>query len=174
MLFRVAARATDDEIAPVILSVGEDEEISIKDVATSIARHIGYEGGLEARPPPFGLLTPTQSPPPPPKTEEIADSAAILFSFIFSPQFDATKADGQHRKPASNVKLLKLINKEGEQEFKFTPFDEAMGESVKWFLDNYECVSLPLSLGPSDLVLMLTLLLTSRRTARTGNPAESK
>ena len=29
-----------------------DEEISIKDVATAIAKHIGYSGGLEVRLPP--------------------------------------------------------------------------------------------------------------------------
>lgn len=43
---------SDEEIDPVILSVGEDEEISIKDVATAIAKHIGYSGGLEVRLPP--------------------------------------------------------------------------------------------------------------------------
>lgn len=44
-----SSRPPDDEIDPVILSVGEDEEISIKDVATAIAKHIGYSGGLEVR-----------------------------------------------------------------------------------------------------------------------------
>lgn len=58
------------------------------------------------------------------------------------PQFDTSKSDGQFRKPASNEKLLKLINsKSGEEPFKFTPFEEAMEESVKWFTDNYEWVS---------------------------------
>ncbi|KAH7101203.1 epimerase-domain-containing protein [Auriculariales sp. MPI-PUGE-AT-0066] len=83
-----------DEIDPVILSVGEDEEISIKEVADAIVKAVGFQGDY---------------------------------------QFDSTKADGQFRKPASNQKLLGLIG-----EFKFTPFDQAMQETVSWFLQNYE------------------------------------
>jgi GDP-L-fucose synthase len=48
-------------------------------------------------------------------------------------QFDATRADGQFRKPASNAKLLSLIG-----DFQFTPFDQALDETVKWFLQNYD------------------------------------
>ena len=68
------------------------------------------------------------------------------------PCLDATKADGQFRKPASNKKLLGLIKGTG---FQFTPFEqgespfmmrrgresdryEALGETVQWFLQNYE------------------------------------
>jgi GDP-L-fucose synthase len=46
--------------------------------------------------------------------------------------FDTTKADGQYKKTASNAKLRKYL-----PEFKFTPFKEAMRESVQWFVDNY-------------------------------------
>ncbi|KZW00358.1 NAD(P)-binding protein [Exidia glandulosa HHB12029] len=83
-----------NEIDPVILSVGEDEEISIKEVADSIVKAVGFEGEYT---------------------------------------FDTSKADGQFRKPASNKKLLSLIG-----EFKFTPFDQAMDETVAWFLQNYD------------------------------------
>jgi GDP-L-fucose synthase len=33
-----------DEIDPIILSVGEDEEISIKQVADSIVKAVGFQG----------------------------------------------------------------------------------------------------------------------------------
>jgi len=47
-------------------------------------------------------------------------------------QFDTTRADGQFRKPASNKKLLSLTGG-----FQFTPFEEALDYTVKWFLANY-------------------------------------
>lgn len=40
-------------------------------------------------------------------------------------QLDTSKADGQYRKPASNVKLLNLMTEGGG--FEFTPFEQ--GES---------------------------------------------
>ncbi|KAG9226654.1 hypothetical protein CCMSSC00406_0006121 [Pleurotus cornucopiae] len=82
-----------DDVEPVILSVGEDEEVSIKDVADAIVKAVEFKG-------------------------EYA--------------FDTTRADGQFRKPASNKKLLELMGG-----FEFTPFDQALEASVKWFLDNY-------------------------------------
>ena len=42
-------------------------------------------------------------------------------------------ADGQHKKTASNAKLRQYL-----PGFKFTPFNEAIKESVQWFVDNYE------------------------------------
>ncbi|KAF5392714.1 hypothetical protein D9757_000830 [Collybiopsis confluens] len=74
-------------------AVGEDEEVTIKEVADAIVKAVGFEGSYS---------------------------------------FDTSRADGQYRKPASNKKLLSLIG-----DFKFTPFDEALAESAKWFLDNY-------------------------------------
>jgi len=83
-----------DDVEPVILSVGEDEEVSIKEVADAIVKAVGFQGSYT---------------------------------------FDTSRADGQYRKPASNKKLLSLIG-----DFKFTPFEEALDESVKWFLENYD------------------------------------
>ncbi|KAF9511456.1 hypothetical protein BS47DRAFT_1383446 [Hydnum rufescens UP504] len=82
-----------NEIEPIILSVGENEEISIKEVADSIVKAVGFQGDYK---------------------------------------FDTSRSDGQFRKPASNAKLLRLIGN-----FEFTPFDKALDETVKWFLDNY-------------------------------------
>jgi GDP-L-fucose synthase len=48
-------------------------------------------------------------------------------------KFDTTKADGQYKKTASNAKLRKYL-----PDFKFTPFNQAMEESVTWFLENAE------------------------------------
>jgi GDP-L-fucose synthase len=83
-----------NEIDPVILSVGENEEISIKQVADAIVKAIGFEGDYK---------------------------------------FDTSRADGQFRKPASNVKLLNLIG-----DFKFTPFELALEETASWFVQNYD------------------------------------
>lgn len=82
------------EIDPIILSVGEKEEVSIKQVADAIVKAVGFEGEYS---------------------------------------FDTSKADGQFKKTASNEKLMKYI-----PEFEFTPFETALDESVKWFLDNYD------------------------------------
>ncbi|KAJ7764569.1 hypothetical protein DFH07DRAFT_811664 [Mycena maculata] len=83
-----------DDVEPIILSVGEDEEVSIKQVTDAIVKAVGFEGDYS---------------------------------------FDTTRADGQFRKPASNKKLLDRIGG-----FQFTPFEEALDISVKWFIDNYD------------------------------------
>ncbi|PSR75773.1 hypothetical protein EW026_g760 [Hermanssonia centrifuga] len=83
-----------DDVEPVILSVGEDEEISIKEVTDAIVKAMDFKGEYS---------------------------------------FDTTRADGQFRKPASNKKLLNLMGG-----FEFTPFDKALDESVKWFVQNYD------------------------------------
>jgi len=82
-----------DDVEPVILSVGEEEEVSIKEVADAIVKAVGFKGDYS---------------------------------------FDTARADGQFRKPASNKKLLTLMGG-----FQFTPFEEALDLTVKWFLDNY-------------------------------------
>ncbi|KAF9523795.1 NAD dependent epimerase/dehydratase family-domain-containing protein [Crepidotus variabilis] len=88
-----------DDVEPVILSVGEEEEVSIKSVADKIVKTVGFQGEYK---------------------------------------FDSTKADGQFRKPASNKRLLTLMSQnKNEQQFKFTPFDEALEYTVKWFVENY-------------------------------------
>ncbi|KAJ7507171.1 hypothetical protein B0H11DRAFT_1970567 [Mycena galericulata] len=83
-----------DDVEPIILSVGEDEEVSIKEVTDAIVKAVGFEGHYS---------------------------------------FDTTLADGQFRKPASNKKLLNLVGG-----FQFTPFEQALDISVKWFVENYD------------------------------------
>lgn len=82
-----------DNVEPIILSVDEAAEVSIRQVAESIARAFDFKGRID---------------------------------------FDTTKADGQHKKTASNQKLRQLY-----PDFKFTDFDKAVKDSVKWFIDNY-------------------------------------
>ncbi|KAL0073654.1 hypothetical protein J3Q64DRAFT_1745390 [Phycomyces blakesleeanus] len=82
------------EIDPIILSVGEEDEVSIKDVADAIVKAIDFKGEYS---------------------------------------FDTSRADGQFKKTASNEKLRKYL-----PDFKFTPFDVAVKESVEWFVANYD------------------------------------
>ncbi|KAG2218293.1 hypothetical protein INT45_000975 [Circinella minor] len=82
------------EIDPIILSVGEKDEVSIKDVADAIVKAVDFQGEYS---------------------------------------FDTSRADGQYKKTASNEKLMKYL-----PDFEFTPFDQAVKESVEWFVENYE------------------------------------
>jgi len=84
------------EADPIILSVGEEDEISIGDVAKAVAKALDYKGEVV---------------------------------------FDTSKSDGQFKKTACNDKLKKYL-----PDFKFTPFDEAMDITAKWFMENYETV----------------------------------
>jgi GDP-L-fucose synthase len=83
-----------DEIDPIILSVGEEDEVTISDDVNAVLEASDY------------------------KDQVI---------------FNTDKADGQHKKTASNAKLRQYL-----PDFKFTPFNEAIKESVKWFVENYE------------------------------------
>jgi len=85
-----------DDASPLILSVGEEDEISIADAAKTIVETMGFKGKLI---------------------------------------FDTSKADGQYKKTASNKKLITL-----NPSFKFTPFKQALKETVDWFVANYETV----------------------------------
>ncbi|GFZ50674.1 hypothetical protein JCM24511_08432 [Saitozyma sp. JCM 24511] len=88
-----------EDIDPVILSVPEEQEISIKDVADAIVQATGFKGEVV---------------------------------------YDSSRADGQFRKPASNAKLVKLMKESGSEPFEFTPFQQALKESVEWFVENYD------------------------------------
>lgn len=83
-----------DEVDPIILSVGEEEEVSIKEAAESIIRAFNFTGEVV---------------------------------------YDTSKSDGQFKKTASNAKLRKFL-----PDFKFTPLDVAIKETVNWFVENYD------------------------------------
>jgi GDP-L-fucose synthase len=79
---------------PITLSVGEEEEVSIKDVALAVAKAAKFEGEIV---------------------------------------FDTSKADGQFKKTASNMKLRKY-----RPDYEFTSMPDGIQKSVDWFVDNYE------------------------------------
>uniref|UniRef100_A0A1B0EY27 NAD-dependent epimerase/dehydratase domain-containing protein n=1 Tax=Phlebotomus papatasi TaxID=29031 RepID=A0A1B0EY27_PHLPP len=83
-----------DSVKPLILSVDEEDEVSISQVAESITKAFEFQGKIE---------------------------------------FDTSKADGQFKKTASNKKLRSLV-----PDFKFTPFSEAIKDTVTWYKANYE------------------------------------
>jgi len=83
-----------DEVSPIILSVGEEDEVSIKEVYDMVAEAMDFKGKIIS---------------------------------------DATKADGQYKKTASNKKLRTYL-----PEYKFKPIKEGIKESVDWFVANYE------------------------------------
>lgn len=83
-----------DEIDPIILSVDESAEVSIKQLAEEIAKAFDFNGEIV---------------------------------------FDTTKADGQFKKTASNAKLRKYL-----PDYKFTPFKDAIKETVDWYIKNHD------------------------------------
>lgn len=82
------------EIEPIILSVSEEDEVSIKEAAEAVLKAADFKGNVI---------------------------------------FDTSKSDGQFKKTASNEKLRSYL-----PDFKFTPFDKAIKETVEWFETNYE------------------------------------
>jgi len=83
-----------DEPSPIILSVDEKDEITIKQLVEYIVAAMEFKGEVV---------------------------------------FDSTKADGQYKKTASNDKLRRL-----NPDFKFTPIQQGIKESVDWFVQNYD------------------------------------
>jgi GDP-L-fucose synthase len=65
--------------------------------------------------------------------KEVAEMIAEAMDFKGKVVCDTTKADGQHKKTASNKKLRTF-----RPEYKFTPIKEGIKESVDWFVANYE------------------------------------
>jgi GDP-L-fucose synthase len=64
---------------------------------------------------------------------EVVELLVDAFNFKGAVRFDTTKPNGQHRKPSDNSKLKSYL-----PDFKFTPIEEGLKETVKWFIDNYE------------------------------------
>ncbi|KAH9090099.1 hypothetical protein Ae201684P_014852 [Aphanomyces euteiches] len=61
----------------------------------------------------------------------VAKAIASAMDFQGELIFDTTQPDGQFKKTASNAKLRQLL-----PDFAFTPFEQGIHETVKWFLDN--------------------------------------
>ena len=73
----------------------------------------------------------------PPSSEisikQVAERITKAIGYDAEITWDKSGADGQFKKTASNDKLVKLL-----PDFEFTPFEEALDTSVKWFMDNYD------------------------------------
>jgi GDP-L-fucose synthase len=56
-----------------------------------------------------------------------------LMNFKGDVIFDSSKPDGQFRKPSDNSKIKHYL-----PDFKFTPIEDGIKETVNWFIKNYE------------------------------------
>ncbi|XP_033335272.1 GDP-L-fucose synthase-like protein [Megalopta genalis] len=63
----------------------------------------------------------------------VAEAIAQAFNFKGKIEYNLSAADGQYKKTASNAKLRKYL-----PDFEFTPFDQAIKESVDWYIANYD------------------------------------
>lgn len=66
---------------------------------------------------------------------QMAQIVADAFQLEHGIVQDTTKGDGQFKKTASNKKLRQYL-----PDFKFTPLEEAINVTVKWFLENYDTI----------------------------------
>ena len=55
------------------------------------------------------------------------------FNFRGKIVFDSSKPDGQYRKPSDNSKVKNYL-----PDFKFTPLEVGLKNTIKWFIENYE------------------------------------
>lgn len=63
---------------------------------------------------------------------EVVDILVQTFNFKGKVVFDTTKPEGQYRRPSDNSKIKSYM-----PDFQFTPFEVAIGETVEWFINNY-------------------------------------
>lgn len=64
---------------------------------------------------------------------EMAEMIKDAFQLKQKMVFDTTKADGQYKKTASNKTFMSLF-----PQFKYTPLETSIHETVTWFLRNYD------------------------------------
>ncbi|KAJ3111029.1 GDP-L-fucose synthase [Phlyctochytrium bullatum] len=65
--------------------------------------------------------------------KHVAECIAKAMDFKGDVKWDTSRPDGQYKKTASNKKLMQL-----HKDFQFTPFEQALKESVDWFLKHFE------------------------------------
>jgi GDP-L-fucose synthase len=63
----------------------------------------------------------------------VAENIARAFDFRGEIRYDSTQADGQFKKTASNAKLRSHV-----PNFEFTPFQQAVNDTVQWFKCHYD------------------------------------
>ena len=65
--------------------------------------------------------------------KDAALCVAKAMGFEGEVKFDTSKNDGQYKKTASNSRFRAL-----RPEYKFTPFEQAIQETVDWFVEHFE------------------------------------
>lgn len=65
---------------------------------------------------------------------QVAETLVQAFNFKGKVVYDTSAADGQYKKTASNAKLRRYL-----PDFQFTPFEQAVKETVDWYIKNYDC-----------------------------------
>jgi GDP-L-fucose synthase len=65
--------------------------------------------------------------------KDVALAVAKAMQFEGEVKFDSSKADGQFKKTASNVKLRKF-----RPDYQFVSMQDGIQKSVDWFVENYE------------------------------------
>jgi GDP-L-fucose synthase len=65
--------------------------------------------------------------------KDLVDLLVKEFNFKGKVTFDSSKPDGQFRKPSDNSKLKSYL-----PDFQFTPIEQGLKETVKWFVENYD------------------------------------
>lgn len=64
---------------------------------------------------------------------QVAETLVEAFNFKGKMIYDTSAADGQYKKTASNAKLRRYL-----PDFQFTPFEQAIKETVDWYIKNYD------------------------------------
>lgn len=64
---------------------------------------------------------------------QVAETLVRAFDFKGKVVYDTSAADGQYKKTASNAKLRRYL-----PDFQFTPFEQAIRETVDWYIKNYD------------------------------------
>lgn len=65
--------------------------------------------------------------------KDVVDIIVKNMNFKGNVIFDVSKPDGQFRKPSDNSKLMSYL-----PDFKFTPIEEGLKETIDWFENNYK------------------------------------
>ena len=65
--------------------------------------------------------------------KDLVDLLVEEFNFKGEVIFETSKPEGQFRKPSDNSKIKHYL-----PDFKFTPIEEGIKETVNWFIENYE------------------------------------
>lgn len=67
--------------------------------------------------------------------KDVVDIIVKYMNFKGNVVFDVSKPDGQFRKPSDNSKLMSYL-----PDFKFTPIEKGLKETIDWFENNYKNV----------------------------------